>query len=267
MPRACGGAWLGATGQRPVGKQAASGLARGAVVRLVACVADPLHRLATRRARLTILPVDRHLLAKRGDLLWPVAPRLVDQSLRPYTQPPQRRGVQGGDVGIGHLLRLQVERQLSVKQDLVRVCVADSCEDPGVGQRSFDRMVARTQASVERGEVVGHLEASRVMRRQLALAANQMQRGATLLARLGQKQRTGLEPPRGERGLRVRLCRGLPPKAPGDHQVHDREPVVVERQHDALSEPSGASEPGVREVRGRRLDRPEQERVAHLARE
>ena len=61
----------------PIGKNFSASLTLDAVVRLIVCVTNPLDRLATTRAGLSIASVHRHILSKRCYLFRKAGFRLV----------------------------------------------------------------------------------------------------------------------------------------------------------------------------------------------
>src|SRR4029079_9265775 len=108
---------------------------------------------------------------------------------------------------------------------------ANPAEQMRIGQRALDGVALARQGGVkvlERG--VERLDAARIQRTQLLLAADDLQRGALLRARLAEKERAVRKLERGEDHLRssTRLLPRLAPgQTAGDHQVDDEEQRFV----------------------------------------
>ena len=107
-------------------------------------------------------------------------------------------------------------------KDLVGVCVADSAEDPWIGQCALHRVVPLDQGVSKSGVVdLQWFDSSRVVLAQRILAEAEMQGGALLLARFGQKKGPVLEVERAEAQAAGDLVIWrLPAKPAGDHQMH-----------------------------------------------
>src|ERR1700732_4177078 len=71
------------TRQTPIRKDLSASLAASAVVRFAVRVANAQNLVATPGARPTIAPMDRHTVAKRGDLFGKTGPRLGPQAVHP----------------------------------------------------------------------------------------------------------------------------------------------------------------------------------------
>ncbi len=123
-------------------------------------------------------------------------------------------------------------------QDLVGIRIADAAEQRRIGERALDRMVLagqRRREGVARG--AERLEAAGIVQRQRALAVQQMERGASLGACLGQHQAALGEVERGEPEAADEHRARRPPVQPaGDHQMEHDEQLVVEADDDALAE-------------------------------
>ena len=69
--------------QTPIRKDLSAGLAASAVVRFTVSVANAQNLVATPGARLAIATMDRHTVAKCGDLFGETGPRLGSQAVHP----------------------------------------------------------------------------------------------------------------------------------------------------------------------------------------
>jgi len=99
---------------------------------------------------------------------------------------------------------------------------------------------------------------------QLRLALHQVQRGAPVAGRLGQPQRPVREVERRQRQAAWQgHPRRLPAQAPGDHQVHDGEPLSGEDEHDPLAQAPQAHDLATGERRRGQGHRAQDERAEH----
>src|SRR5512143_1989882 len=94
--------------QRPIGKQAAGGLANRAVVGLVLGVADALHRRSAVGAWLAVAPVYREAVTEGSHLAGTgkVVTELFTQDADPAAQRLLRRRVESRDLFVGELAGL-----------------------------------------------------------------------------------------------------------------------------------------------------------------
>jgi hypothetical protein len=132
-----------------------------------------------------------------------------------------------------------------------------------IRQRAFERVILTRQGLAKlRDARREHLEAARVVRGELRLAANQIQRGSPLRAGLRQNQRQVRKIECRETDLAGDFRAGLKrPEAAGDHQVNHQEQLAFERPHEALAQ---AAKPdhdlAVRLIDGR-IERPHEKRT------
>ena len=90
-----------------------------------------------------------------------------------------------------------------------------------------------------------------------------VQGGALPRARLGEEQAAGCEVEGREPELAGQLGpRRTPAQAAGDHEMQHHEPLAVQREDDALPDPSHAVHAGAEDGAQRRIDGAEQERAA-----
>ena len=148
-------------------------------------------------------------------------------------------------------------------KDLVGVRVADSREEPRIGQRALDRMVLAGERGAKAREVgFEDLEPSARMLGDGLLAADQVEGGAFLRTRFGQYERPLRKVERRERRAAGEpRAPGTPVETARDHQMEDEVQVALEVEDDSLAE---AAEPhdSLSDDRGdRRLEGPQQERA------
>src|SRR5262245_25010229 len=126
--------------ERAIGQQSSAGLAAGAVVGLVLGIHDALHRRSTHGTGLLVTAVHRHLGAKGGHALGKIRPALRAQTLGPLHEHGARSLTKTGDLLIRQLAREDERRQTRAMQDLVRIGVADSRKEAGIGERTLERV-------------------------------------------------------------------------------------------------------------------------------
>src|SRR4029079_10409145 len=131
--------------QRAIGEQLAAGLATWAVVALVFSMHDPLDRRAANGARLSKTPVNCHFRTKCSHLLWKLFGCLGGQSLGPATQHVPNSVVECRDLLIRQATCERDGRQPGGEENLITVGIADSREQPRIGQTALERMVLALQ--------------------------------------------------------------------------------------------------------------------------
>ena len=125
-------------------------------------------------------------------------------------------------------------------------------------------MIFTLQAPGKFGQrAIQRIDAAGVVARQRLAPAQYMQRRATPATRLGQHQCTGVEvePRQHQFGHRHLAARGEPFEPARDHQVNHREQIVLESQHDALTQALDAQQAFAFQCTDRRVDRAQQEYV------
>ena len=146
-------------------------------------------------------------------------------------------------------------------QDLIRVGIADSAEQPRVRQRPFQRVALEPQPGREcRQPTRERVDAAGIEIVQAVDAAHESQRRAPPGSRLGEDQRAGRE-----LEGRESLARGAgparrPAEPPRNHQVKHREHVMVECPDDPFADPIQTGDGVPFDGAERRVDRPEEER-------
>src|SRR5215831_17479854 len=132
-----------------------------------------------------------------------------------------------------------------------------------IGERALDGVVVALQPCRKlRWSGLEDVDTARVHRRERSLALDQMDRGAALGARFGEKQRRILEIESRERqAARRLLVFREPAQAAGDHEMDDQEQGSLELEDDALAQPTDADE--LLPLRGgeRRSDAAQDERM------
>src|SRR5581483_3275244 len=125
------------------------------------------------------------------------------------------------DFFIVELLRHRDRRQACAMEYFVGIGVAYSAQEPGIGERSLERVIFAAQRACERGYIaLERFDASRVEFSERRLAFDHVKRGAALSARFGQEQRAVVEAEGGQGVAPLRLRPALlPMKTPRDHQV------------------------------------------------
>ena len=203
-----------------------------------------------------------HSLAERGHALGKTAGGLAPESLDPVGERGARRLEQPRQLLVGELAGELDRRQARAVQDLVTVRVADPAQHARVGQRALDRVALARERRPERAEVgVEHLEPARIVLGERRRAAHQVDRRALLRAGLGHHERARREVERGHADLPRHARAGrLPVQAPGDHQMDDDEPLVLERDHHALAETPHAGDGAAEDVAEGRVHRAQDER-------
>ena len=152
-------------------------------------------------------------------------------------------------------------RELRRVQDLVRIRIADSAEQPGIRQRPFQGVVLHPQPRRERRRTARErVDASGIEIVQAVEAAHERQRRAPPGARLRQDQRAGRELERRKSLARDARPLRRPAEPPRDHQVKHREDVIVECPDDPFANPIQAGDGLPFDRAERRIDRSEQER-------
>src|SRR6185503_14705554 len=125
--------------------------------------------------------MDRHLVAKRGDLFRKAAGDVLPQPIDPGDERRARRLVEAEALLVGQGARELQRREPRGVQDFVRVRVADTAEEMRVGQRALERVALARQRLVKLlRRRLERLDAARVERAKRVLAANQLHRGAFL---------------------------------------------------------------------------------------
>ena len=192
---------------------AAGSLAGGAVVRFRIGVPDSLDWSATVGAGFARAPMDRHLLAEGGDLCREAIPNLLPKTLGPLIEHRHRGLEKPRYFTIRQAVRTSKRREPRAVEDLVGVGVADSAQDPRVGEGSFEGVALVCDCRTEVVEIsVKHLETTRIVLRQGILSLDQMEGRPALRSRLGENKRAGREIKRSQRAATGRLGSfGSPP--------------------------------------------------------
>jgi hypothetical protein len=123
---------------------------------------------------------------------------------------------------------------------LVGVGVADAAEETRIGERALQGVVLGAEPRGEVGDArVEHFEPAAVEPGERAVASNEVERRAARRAGLGEEERPGWEIEGGQRDPpgRLRAARA-PPESAGDHEVNDEEELILQLEHDPLSDPS-----------------------------
>src|SRR3972149_134961 len=123
-------------------------------------------------------------------------------------------------------------------QDLVGIRVADAAEQPGIRERTLERVVFGAKDCAEGLErSVEDLNASLRKGPESFFAADDMDRSPFLCRCFSEEQRSVVEVECGKPDLARYLCAGLlPMKTTRDHQMDDEENGPVEFPHDLLSD-------------------------------
>ena len=127
--------------QRTVGQQLASGLAVRAVVGLIRRIADALDLRAASRTRLAIAAVDGHLIAECRNFLRKLCACLFAKVFSPLRQRLLCGLKEPLDFFGLHALRQQHGRKLRVKKNFIRIGVADSTEEPRIGESTLQSVI------------------------------------------------------------------------------------------------------------------------------
>src|SRR3989338_10833000 len=148
-------------------------------------------------------------------------------------------------------------------QDLVGIRVADAAEQPGIRERTLERVVFGAKDCAESLErSVEDLNASLRKGPEGIFAADDMDRSPFFCRCLGEEQRSVVEIECGKPDLAGHLCAGLlPMKTTRDHQMDDEENGPVEFPHDLLSDSSQSPHNLAFDSRGRGVDGPQDKRA------
>ncbi len=182
------------TRQHPVGEELAAGLTARAVVRLVLGVDDALHGHRADRTGQAEAPVDRHLRPEGGDLVREAAGELAPQALDPLSERLQSGRVEAAPALVGELAGARERRETRAVQDLVRIGVADSGHQTGIGERALQGVILGRERLAKGRRLGGQrLDSPAVVGGELGLAAHQVNRSAVLLPGLGEHELAGGE--------------------------------------------------------------------------
>src|SRR5690606_878229 len=224
--------------ERTVGQQLSVRLTARAVVRLVLRVANTLDGRAARGAGLTVPPVYGHAFTKRRHLLREAALVLVAQALRPFDEGRARRIEETLPCAIVEHSRLHQRRQPRAMQDLIGVRIADAAQDRGIGQRAFERVVARLHAFPKYLEIViEHFQSAALELMERTLPLYDVQRRAPLRPRFRQGEHAVRELEVKQRGSdTLRTFALVPMESAGDHEVQHHPGIALVADRDSFAQ-------------------------------
>ena len=148
-------------------------------------------------------------------------------------------------------------------QDLVRERAADPGEEARIRQRALERVALAEERGAEVGERgVEDLDPARVERREVRLAADEVEPRAPLRPRLDEEERAGREVERGETPLPRDRPAGLgPPEPARDHQVDHEEEPALEPDSDPFADAAQLGDRASLGLLQRRVPRAERDRA------
>src|SRR5216684_5907421 len=132
-----------------VGKQLSPGLATDTIVGLVGGIANALYPFSAARAGLTITSMDGHAVAEGGYFLRKFFSGFETQTAGPLVQRVTRGLVEAGDFFAGQPPGQFYRGELRLEKNLIGVCVTDTAEQPGIGERALQRVVLGSQHGFE----------------------------------------------------------------------------------------------------------------------
>src|SRR5688500_458025 len=205
--------------QRPIGEQAAAGLAVRAVVGLVRCVDDPLNRTTAIRARQPVAPMNSHPFTEGGDFFRKLLARLLLKQGDPARKRLVRCLVEPPQFFVGQRRRLLERREARRVENLVGVRVADAAEQMRIGQGAFERVVVLAKRG-GKGEETGFkdVDPARIVLLQRLESGDNMQRRLPFGPCLCKHKRAVAEIEREQPDLAGNSCSSFLPTQPaGNH--------------------------------------------------